>query len=451
MTTETNTKNDPLADGDLMDAYFKLMKPSSESPLIYHRWSLISSVAALLGRQAWINFGIERIYPNMFVCIIGNAGSRKSSAIKGGRQIMDSTGYNKFARERSSKEKFLKDLGDGFDKVNGGGDEDFDPDSLMLKDGGIVNKSSGPSEVYVSAGELEDFLGQGDAGFISLLTNLWDNLPSYGHGKMTSDDIHISEPTINMIGGCTSTTFNSVFPPEVIGSGMLSRMLLIYGGGPRARITFPPPLDQNLRKDIMEIMAAISLHVRGEMTVTEGALKIFDDVYQSNFTIPDGRFESYLNRRHVHYYKLCMVIAAMDLSMEITEAHAKKANSILHHAESLMPKALGQFGMAKNSDAANAVFNHVEAHYATHGEGCSSAAVFEAVGNNFESFSKDFTMCIQKLIQSSKVRTVKGRLVPASTTSKSVLPHVDFTNLAERDDGKQAQSEATAKAAIKLI
>lgn len=434
MQSNSQPKETP-ATMSLGDAYITMMEPCSECPFIYHRWTLVSVVGALLGRQCSLDFGMETLYPNMYICLIGNAGSRKSSAIKSGRIFADAAGYTNFGRERTSKEKFLKDLSIGFDTVNADSDDEVDLADIQILGSDI--KREGPSEVYISAGELEDFLGQGDAPFISLLTNLWDNLPKYGHGKMTSKDILIDQPTINMLGGCTPTTFMSVFPPEVIGQGMLSRMLLVYGGGARTKITLPPAPDPALKQEIIEQLVAIKENIHGKFTLTPEAYKVWDAIYQSDYNIPDSRFENYINRRHVHYMKLCMIMAAMELSMTITEEIAIQANSILHYAETLMPKALGEFGRARDSEGVNSIYEAVKRHYDSTGYGLKAHAIFKMVSTNFDSFAKDFQTALMKLVTAGKLSSYQGVLVPTTINSASSLPFVDLESVLEYQDDRR--------------
>lgn len=407
---------------ELFEAYFEMVEPSSESPFIYHRWTLISAISALLGRNVYLQFGFEMLHPNMYVCLIGNAGSRKSSAISLGRKLLAQAGYKKFARERTSKEKFLADLSQGFDNVSKSkGDTEVEQ---------ILDKSmSDPDEVLVSAGELEDFLGSGDVGFISLLTNLWDNLDEYSHGKMTGKDIFVNKPTVNMLGGCTPTTFNTVFPPEVIGQGMLSRLLLVYGGGSRTRITFPPPPNPEHYSLIVDMLKRIG-KLRGEVKPDKRALQLFDDIYMSEYALPDSRLESYNGRRHNHLYKLCMVMAASDLRTVITENDVIYANTILSHAEELMPKALGQFGRSDNSQQAELVLNTIESFG---DKGIDLLRVFSKVSSEFNDM-KAYHQVVQKLKQAGKLEATAGSKVRA--VSKNVdtkIPHVKPHWLRERD------------------
>jgi len=52
----------------------------TESPLIFHRWSILSGVAASLGRRCHIPLGYYKIYPAMYTMLVGASGTRKSSA-----------------------------------------------------------------------------------------------------------------------------------------------------------------------------------------------------------------------------------------------------------------------------------------------------------------------------------------------------------------------------------
>lgn len=444
-TVRVESSEDAESQGDLFDAYFSLVENSSESPLIYHRWTLISAVAALLGRNAKLPFGHDTIYPNMYVCLMGSAGSRKSSAINITKKLLTGAGYNTFAREKSSNQKFIKDLGEGFEQLvkrpkPKNAIETFDEELLELEvENGYEENDEKPSEVYITAGELEDFLGQNDGQFISLLTNLWDNLDTYSHGKITGDDIFINEPTVNMIGGTTPVTFSTVFPPEVIGQGMLSRLLLVYGGGARCKITMPPPPDPAILADFVELLQGIKDTIKGNFTITPEAYQIWDDIYQTGIDLQDNRLESYLNRRHVHYYKLCMVLAACELSMEITAEIAIKANTILHWTECLMPKALGEFGKSKKSELSQVIIDELSREGRV---GLSTKELLIRVSKDFED-NREFATVLSKLketgvieIQHRGANGELGYLVMAQARELAPVPHVNFELLREFRDSQ---------------
>lgn len=82
----------------------------TEVPAIFNRWAAITGLGAMLGRQYHFDHGHFHIYPNTYCMLIGSAGTRKGTAIKLMRKLIEQTGYTRFAAERTSKEKFLLDL-----------------------------------------------------------------------------------------------------------------------------------------------------------------------------------------------------------------------------------------------------------------------------------------------------------------------------------------------------
>jgi len=93
------------------------------------------------------------------------------------------------------------------------------------------------------------------------------------------------------------------------------------------------------------------------MTIAQDARKTFDRIYKEFKPIDDHRFQHYSTRRFTHLLKLCIIIAAADTRRVITTADAINANTVLHYAERRMPKALGEFGKARNSSTAAAILD----------------------------------------------------------------------------------------------
>src|SRR6187549_2422397 len=90
----------------------------TESPKQFHRWALISAVAAKLGRNIHIPFVHGNIYPNMYIMLVGVPAARKSTSIKISQKLVASSGYQCFAFTKSSREKFLMDFEIGFQNVS---------------------------------------------------------------------------------------------------------------------------------------------------------------------------------------------------------------------------------------------------------------------------------------------------------------------------------------------
>ena len=153
----------------LMDKYFQYVV-DTEAPLVFHRWTVLSILGATLGRQYHFPFGHFRIFPNMYVMLIGNPGSRKSSAINMAKKLLGNTGYDTFGAQRTSKEKFLIDLV-GVEDDNG---KVIDNNAVLSNIFGDGYVSGEPKEVYICADEFNEFVGSSNLEFLSLLGSLWD-------------------------------------------------------------------------------------------------------------------------------------------------------------------------------------------------------------------------------------------------------------------------------------
>lgn len=343
------TSNYPV---NLFDMYFAL-REETEPPVIFHRWSLICCIAALLGKQCWVPFGSSRIFPNQYVMLIGEPGSRKSTAIKDARKVLSKAGYSNYAAEKTTKEKFLLDL-EGLEELD---DAKVGNDQVMQNLFGD-HSSMEPKEVFVVADEFNDFMRCGDLEFHSMLGALWDyddETTLYKQRLKNSKSIAIYQPTINLLGGNTHTGFAEMFPPQAIGQGFLSRMILIFSEPSGKKIAFPPTPDAAKEQLIVKALQRIKAEFVGPIELTQKAKDVLHVLYHNYEGFADVRFTAYFTRRYTHLLKLCLICAAVKQKKAIGIEEVILANTILKYAEHFMPKALGEFGKAKNADVANKV------------------------------------------------------------------------------------------------
>ena len=345
---------------DFFDKYFDFVESNTESPLVFHRWCAISTIAAMLGRSVWITLGHHKIYPNFYTMLIGPPGTRKSTAINIAKGLLDQAGYKTFAPSKTSKEQFLADLAVGFDKKVDKRKfeskfDDFQMDDLKQLDPEEFSDDMDPHEVTICSGEFNSFIGLSGFEFISLLGDLWDNLPKFDVRNRTTTNSFVPKPTVNILGGNTQTNLMNAFPPDLLGQGFMSRMILVNADGARQKITFPDPRDEALEMELAEMLMTIKMNVSGECALTSEAKELLDALYHQERFVDDPRFMYYENRRFDHLLKVCMIVAASKNKTEIDASDVMYANSILCFAELEMPKALGEFGKSKYSDLNNKI------------------------------------------------------------------------------------------------
>lgn len=328
----------------------------SESPIIYHRWTSVSIIGTLLGRDAYIPFGHSKIYPNQYIQLMGAPGTRKSSAISIGKKLLKNAGYTRFSPDRLSKERFLMEMIPP-------SLEDLDEDLEAL----VIDQ---PSEIFIVADEFGDFLGQGNMEFATMLTKLWDNVDVYEHPKIHGKSVVVEKPTVNILSGNTTQGLALTIPPEALGNGFMSRILFVYAEETGIKITFPEIPSYELGANLSQHLQDIKENVKGEISFNSEARKALDRMYREFNGIDDSRFKSYATRRFTHLLKLCIIFAAADIRTEVNLEDALKANTLLHYTELKMPKALGEFGRSKYSDISNIILDalHKTIHPMTHNE-----------------------------------------------------------------------------------
>jgi hypothetical protein len=356
---------------NLLSHYLSYVE-QTEPPYIYHRWTALSMIGALLGRRVYIQFGHQKIHPNLYTMLIGEPGSRKSTAIKIGQAVAKKAGYNHFAASKTSKERFLLDFEgvpeDEYQQSHGSKrrskSADISDYSAISEQIFGEDQSGGePKECFVCADEFNEFIGIRNIEFISLLGTLWDwddNSRPFESRIKTGRSARIYQPTLSILGGNTHENFNTAFPPEILGQGFFSRLLLIYGEKSGRRFTIPPQPTEEATASLVNHFASLQA-LQGEVVVDTEAASTLDIIYRSWMDIPDSRFLSYSNRRFTHFLKLCISVAASQNSRDqtgrltISNGVIEESNTYLTAAEILMPKALGEFGRGRYSATINKI------------------------------------------------------------------------------------------------
>lgn len=408
-------RGEPSKAEDFISLYLKYTD-ATECPTFFHRWTAVTSLSAYLGRRVFFNHGHFTLYPNLYTMLIGSPGTKKSSAIKIGAKLLKQAGYKTFAAKKTRQEKFLLDLAEQserLDEAQGVSTEDCLLDqNLWGEDIAIIDCvdnyiNKPPAECFVAADEFNNFIGLGNTDFISILGELWDYEGVYDYKLKNSKSIFIPEPTVSILGGNTPTGFSQAFPPESIGQGFFSRLLLIYGEPSGVKYTFPSPPNLLIQERLIAFLHRIKIEVTGEMIMTPEAMKLLDQIYRQWSGIDDARFGHYANRRLTHLIKLCLVITASRIGNEIEVGDVVKSNTLLTFTEQLMPKALGEFGKARNSDITHKVMLSIDAA----NKPLSLQAIWKGVHNDLDNRNQLIDI-LGNLQIAEKIQTVEGGYLP---------------------------------------
>lgn len=390
----------------LLEQYLDFLA-DTEPPQQFHRWAFLSCIGAQLSRNIYITHGHQRIYPNMYVMLVGAPATRKSTSIKIAKKLIEDAGYTNFAFSKSSKQKFLLDWSDGYIGSSG---------ALTLEDaldipintvvGELTSKSEFVSDCFIAQDEFIDFIGQGNFEFISLLTTLWDNPEKYDERFKNSNSVSIPNPTLSILGGITPSSLAMALPAEANGSGFLSRLLLVYSEPSGKKIAFPSPPDEASRLRFVNSLAKVR-QLRGECRLSMESKELLTRIYHSWENHLDVKLEYYAGRRLTHLLKLCMICAALRHSLDITAEDVIKANSLLFFTETGMSTALQYIGSAKNLEATSKALDYITRS----DKPLSLRDLFIGTRTYFEKLS-DLMVVLNNLVEAGKVRVESAHIYP---------------------------------------
>lgn len=287
---------------DWLSAYIEYTD-ETEPPLSYNVWTGISLIAATLERRVHIKWGFEKIYPNMYIVLIGPSGKcRKGTAMGVGKDIIKDVGIQ-LTSESMTREALIRAMQRAVsDYVN--------PDNKAIEFHCALTAISP---------ELSVFLGQNDVKFLADLTDWYDSVDKWTYETKGAGTDEIKGVCFNLLGATAPDWLQSILPEEAIGGGFTSRIIFVVEENKRK--TVPEPVltarTSELRVALKGDLERMKL-MAGEFIMTEEARSIYSAWYQKQDDnirngkppLEDSRFAGYCERRATHVRKLSMIFSA---------------------------------------------------------------------------------------------------------------------------------------------
>lgn len=424
--------NNEAEDIDFISYYMSLVQ-ETEAPYIYHRWCALTGIAALLGRNFTLKFNGDVVWPSLYCVLVGEPGTRKSTAIKMFKRLVVGAGYETIAADRTSKEKFLLDLqgtdSELLDTTTGTKYDKTTAANLWLEQGGSDDAEGGAHEMFIAADELNEFIGTNNVDFCRMLGQLWDYEGVYKSRIKNGLSVAISDPTINLLGGITPQDFATTFPPELIGQGFMSRLILIRGEISGRKYTFPKGFEDDTKLQLTTLLKKIQQKVRGSATITAEAAEKLNTIYMEWQDLPDVRFRHYSNRRFTQLLKTCLLCSAANYSTVVGLGEVIRAHTYLSAAEAQMPEALGEFGKGKLSATTDKIMRALAIAISP----MDIKMLWREVHKDLDK-PQDMITILQSLEQADKIHHVKGPLangwLPKAVKQRKIK-YVDWELLTE--------------------
>lgn len=318
----------------------------TEAPRINWLWSGIYTIAATLQRRVWINYGLEKIYPNLYVISVASPGDRKGAPLGLAKKML-MTAEVPVSVDSTSKRALTKELVE-IHKTN-----------IMIKD----HLTVGMASIAIISKEMSSLLAVDPKGLIEILTDLYDSHDEWKYKTSGEGHDYLYNVCICCFIATTPTWLMSNLPDEAIGGGFTSRNVIVFGGKRHKIVAFPVEPPEAVFKELIHDLMQIK-RLNGEFEIEPEAKRIFERWYEQipelGKKIRDERINGYLNRMHVIGLKVAMALrAAHSDQLVISAEDMSRALELVTNAAYMHSAALGGHGKSEIGPLVMTIANYI--------------------------------------------------------------------------------------------
>jgi hypothetical protein len=267
----------------------------TETPRHFWFWGGVFCIASALQRKVWLPFGMENLYPNLYIMLVAPPGRcRKGSPLGFARRILQAVQVPQ-AVDAPTKRAFTKEL-----------DELAKTQYFW-----IGGESHAHCSIAVVSRELSSFLAQDPKGMIECLTDIYDSHDKWEYKTSEKGKDVLFNVCVNCFLGTTPGWIANNLPEEAIGGGFTSRFAIVFGDSKYKWISLPPIPPLKLYKDLVHDLGEIG-QLTGKFRWGNGTFRRYDKWYLGTKKkvkeIGDPRLYGYLDRMHVMVLKVAMCL-----------------------------------------------------------------------------------------------------------------------------------------------
>jgi chemotaxis protein CheY-P-specific phosphatase CheC len=327
---------------DWIDGYM-LLTDNSEPPLLFKKWTAISTIASALQRKCRFELGMSlTIYPNFYIVLVGPSATGKGTAMDFAQDIIEEVSNIKVAAQATSLQALIRRM------------KDINLTDIDLE----TNKQIFHSSLTIFSKEFTVFLGYHNSELMAALCDWFDCGSRWTYDTIKRDREEIIGVWVNLLAGTTPDNLQSSLPNEAIGGGLTSRIIFVNEEKRGKLVIFPSVTQEqvNLQQMLINDLSQISL-MSGNFGTTQGAMNFYADWCVKEMANPpfqDKKFDGYNGRRRRHLNALSMICTASHTcEMIIKEDDIQRAASILEEVEVKMGTIFKGIGKSDISSVMN--------------------------------------------------------------------------------------------------
>jgi len=307
----------------------------TESPRNFWMWSGLFTLSSALQRKVWLPYGLDNVYPNLYVLIVAPpAVCRKGAPVGLAKRMLSGTGL-KVSVDSSSKRALTKEL------------EEISKEQIFNHKGIPFVQSA----MAVVSKEMSSLLAVDPKGIIEILTDLFDSHDKWEYKTSGSGSDFIEGVCVSTLIATTPSWLSANLPYEAIGGGFSSRFAIINGRRRYKEVPIPPIPDVRIYEALMSDLAKISL-IKGEFRWDEEARQYFISWYgKLDAKLPkikDDRLHPFMGRIHIIAIKVAMALrVAYTDNLILTLKDVTSAINLVEEVLGTASEALGGVGLSR--------------------------------------------------------------------------------------------------------
>ncbi len=291
----------------------------------YHVWSAVSLLSMCLARRVYVDHGHFQIRPMMYICLVGDPASKKTSAKDKAKQMfLEVMENHPIGASVTSREKIVERM--------------CKDDCLRTYTdelGSIVDYKP----LYFFINEFKNFLSINPAAMIDFLTDIYDtkffDAETLKHGLQP-----IINPCVNILACDTPDNIIDKLKLSLIGGGFSRRLLFVYETATPPRIAFPHLSDESIESWnwCVDHLRKVAL-MAGPILWTPDARAYFAEWYQDMKLGDDPVLKGYFASKDIIASKIAMCLCASepDMGLTFTKEKLEGAVALLDQNEDTLP------------------------------------------------------------------------------------------------------------------
>ncbi len=306
-----------------------------------HFWAAVGTIAGALRRRVWIDMKRFSWYPSFYIIYVGPPGIvAKSTTIDIATDLLKQVPGIKFGPNAITWQALVTAFA--------AASESFEWQSEWHP----------MSPLTLVASELGSLLNLQDKDMVNLLIELWDGKKTYEKITKMSGNDTVEAPWINIQAGTTPHWVADNMPQAMIGGGLSSRCIFVYGDTKEQYIAYVDEMvgkgDAELRLRLIQDLEQIAMLV-GPFTI-DATARDWGRAWYERFwkdaasRMDDQMLEGYAARKQTHMHKVAMVLSASrGDSLIITIDDLQLANTMLEDLEADMHRVFSRIGRTEDS------------------------------------------------------------------------------------------------------